>query len=53
MMDITVKEAVWLISILPSLAPYPNATNIRALEIAFFDALEGIPSQQSVSMSWT
>ena len=47
MTNITVDEAVRIIGTLPSLAPHPNATNIRALEVAFFDALEGIPSQQS------
>ena len=44
MMDTTVEEAVMLIGVLPSLATHPNATNIRVLEVAFFDALEGIPS---------
>ena len=29
------------------MGPRPNATNIRNLEVALFDSLEGIPSQQS------
>ena len=41
------KEAMRQIRVLSSLKPRPNATNIRNLEIALFDRLEGIPSQQS------
>ena len=44
---VTLEEAQRLIGTLPSLAPRPNATNIRNLEVALFDALEGIPSHQS------
>ena len=43
---VTYKEAERLIGVLPSLETRPNATNIRNLEEALFDALEGIPSHQ-------
>ena len=44
---VTLEEAQRLIGTLPTLSPRPNATNIRNLEVALFDALEGIPSHQS------
>ena len=37
---VTYEEAERLIGVLPSLEPRPNATNIRNLEEALFDALE-------------
>ena len=43
--EVTFEEAQRQIRKLPSLGPRPNATNIRNLELAFFDPLEGIPSQ--------
>ena len=45
--SVTLEEAQRLIGTLPTLSPRPNATNIRNLEVALFDALEGIPSHQS------
>ena len=45
--EVTSEEAQRQIGKLPSLGPHPNATNIRNLEVAFFDRLGGIPSQQS------
>ena len=45
--EVTFEEAQRQIGQLPSVGPRPNATNIRNLEVALFDSLEGIPSQQS------
>ena len=47
---VTYKEAERLLGVLPSLEPRPNATNVRNLEEALFDALEGIPSHQSAKI---
>ena len=44
---VTYEEAERLIGVPTLLEPRPNATNIRNLEEALFDALEGIPSTQS------
>ena len=44
---VTYAEAVETIGILPSLAPRPNATNLRLLQRVLGDALEGITSFQS------
>ena len=44
---VTLEEAQCFIGTLPTVSPRPNATNIRNLEVALFDALEGIPSHQS------
>ena len=44
---VTFEEAQRQIGQLPTVGPRPNATNIRNLEVALFDSLEGIPSQQS------
>ena len=43
-----------MIGMLPSLAPRPTATNIRALEIDLVEKLTMIPSEQSVNfgLSW-
>ena len=46
------EEAERLIGVLPTLAPRPTATSIRNLEKALFDALEGIPSQQSAEYGY-
>ena len=46
------EEADCLIGVLPTLAPRPTATSIRNLEKALFDALEGIPSQQSAEYGY-
>ena len=45
--SVTLEGAQRLIGTLPTLSPQPNATSIRNLEVALFDALEGIPSHQS------
>ena len=45
--EVTFEEAQHQIGQLPSVGPRPNATNIRNLEVALFDSLEGILSQQS------
>ena len=45
--EVTFEEAQRQIGQLPTVGPRPNATNIRNLEVALFDSLEGIPSQQS------
>ena len=53
---VTLEEAQCLIGTLPSLAPRPNATNIRNLEVALFDSLEGILAISHLSMAtkeWT
>ena len=44
---ISYDEALRQIGVLPSLHPRPNATNIRNLEVALFERLEGMPSDQS------
>jgi hypothetical protein len=44
---ITFEEATDIIGILPSLAPCPNASNIRALSEHLEQRLQTIPSQQS------
>ena len=44
---ISYDEALRQIGVLPSLHPRPNATNIRNLEVALFERLEGMPSHQS------
>ena len=44
---ITFEEAKEIIGILPSLAPRPNASNIRALSEQLEQRLQTIPSQQS------
>jgi hypothetical protein len=44
---VTYAEAVETIIILPSLAPRPNATNLRLLQRVIGDALESITSYQS------
>jgi len=44
---ISYAEAVETIGILPSLAPRPNATNLRLLQRVLGDSLEGIVSFQS------
>ena len=41
------EEAECLIGVLPNLEPRPTSTNIQHLKKSLFDALEGIPSQQS------
>ena len=45
--EVSFEEAKQQIRVLPSLMPRPNTTNIRNLEIALYDRLEGIPSLQS------
>ena len=42
-----------MIGTLPSLAPRPTATNIRALEIDLVDKLTMIPSEQSVDFGYS
>ena len=44
---VTYTEAVETIGILPSLAPRPNATNLRLLPRVLGDSLEGITLYQS------
>ena len=45
--EVTFEEAQRQIGQLPSVGPCSNVTNIRNLEVALFDSLEGIPPQQS------
>ena len=45
--EVTFKDALVVIGTLPSLAPRPTATNIRALEIDLVDKLTMIPSKKS------
>ena len=40
--EVTFEESQCQIGQLPSVGPRPNATNIRNLEVSFFDRLEGI-----------
>ena len=44
---VTYEAAAARIGLLPSLAPRPNARNLRALQKALTEALQGIPSYQS------
>ena len=46
------EEALVVIGTLPSLAPRPTATNIRALEIDLVNNLTKIPSKQSVDVGY-
>ena len=45
--EVTFEEAQCQIGKLPSLGSRPIATNIRNLEVTFFERPEGIPSEQS------
>ena len=49
---ITYVDTVAAIGILPSLAPRPCSTNIRALVVDFIDKLTIIPSEQSADLGY-
>ena len=51
--EVTFKDALAAIGTLPSMAPCPTATNIRALEIDLVDKLTMIPSKQSVDFGYS
>ena len=51
--EVTFEDALSVIGTLPSLAPRPTATNIRALEIDLVDKLTMIPSEQSVDFGYS
>ena len=51
--EVTFEDARAVIGTLPSLAPRPTATNIRALEIDLVDKLTMIPSEQSVNFGYS
>ena len=51
--EVTFKDALAMIGMLPSLAPLPTATNICALEIDLFDKLTMIPSEKSVDFGYS
>ena len=50
--DLTYEEVKQVIGTLPSLAPRPNFTNIRALWIDLVDKLTSIPSQQNAALGY-
>ena len=50
---ITYEEAVAAIGVLPSLAPRPCATNIRALETDLTDKLIIVPSEQTADLGYS
>ena len=50
---VTFADAVAAIGTLPSLAPRPCATNIRALAINLIDKLTIIPSEQTADLGYS
>ena len=50
---VTFADAVAAIGTLPSLAPRPCATNIRALAIDLIDKLTIIPSEQTADLGYS
>ena len=52
-LEVTFEDSLAVIGTLPSLAPRPTATNIRALEIDLVDKLTMIPSEQSVDFGYS
>ena len=51
--EISYADAVVVIRILPSLAPRPCATNIRAPTIDLVDKLTIVPSEQSADLGFS
>ena len=51
--EVTFEDALAVIGKLPSLAPRPTATNIRALEIDLVEKLMMIPYKQSVDFGYS
>ena len=51
--EITYEEATKTVGTLPSLAPRPNATNIRALTADLVDKLLTIPSPESTDLGYS
>ena len=51
--EVTFEDALAVIGTLPSLAPRPSATNIRALGIDLVDNLTMIPSEQYVEFGYS
>ena len=52
-LEVTFEDALAMIGTLPSLAPRPTATNIRALKIDVINNLTMIPSEQSVDFGYS
>ena len=50
---VTYADAVAAIGTLPSLAPRPCSTNIRALTVDLIDKLTIIPSEQSADLGYS
>ena len=51
--EVSYADAVATIGILPSLAPRPCATNLRALTIDLVDTLSMVPSEQSADLGYS
>ena len=51
--EISYADAVATIGTLPTLAPRPCATNIRALTIDLVDKLSMVPSEQSADLGFS
>ena len=51
--EISYADVVATIGTLPTLAPRPCATNIRALTIDLVDKLSMVPSEQSVDLGFS
>ena len=52
-MEVTSEHALAVIGTLPSLAPRPTATSIRALEIDLVDKLTIISSKKSIDFGYS
>ena len=50
---VSFEDATRVIGILPSLAPRPNSTNLRALTVDLEDKLTTIPSEQSADWGYS
>ena len=50
---VSFEDATRVIGILPSLAPHPNSTNLRALTVDLEDKLTTIPSKQSADWGYS
>ena len=51
--EVMFEDALAVIGTLPSLAPRPTTTNIRALKIDLVDKMKMIPSEQSVDFGYS
>ena len=50
--EVTFEDALSVIGTLPSLAPRPTSTNIRALKIDLVNKLTMIPSEQYIDFRY-